>query len=80
MPLTQNDLIVFIVGELGLDEDEFDVDTLLFSDGVLDSFSMISIISFIEKQAGIRVGATEVTLENLDSISRMMAYVQRKTG
>jgi acyl carrier protein len=78
MPLTRDDLTEYIVGELGLDEDEFDEDTLLFSDGVLDSFSMMNIIAFMEKQAGIRVGATEVTLENLDSISRMMAYTQRK--
>ena len=80
MPLTRDALIGHIVGELGLDQDEFDDDTLLFSNGVLDSFSMINIIAFIEKQAGIRVGATEVTLENLDSISRMMAYTQRKAG
>jgi len=80
MPLTRDDLVEYIVGELGLDEDEFDEDTLLFSDGVLDSFSMMSIIAFMEKQAGIRVGATEVTLQNLDSVSRMMAYTQSKAG
>lgn len=80
MSLTRDDLAEYIVGELGLDEDEFDEDTLLFSEGVLDSFSMMSIIAFMERQAGIRVGATEVTLQNLDSISRMVAYTQRKTG
>lgn len=80
MALTSESLTQYISGELGLEEQEFEDDTLLFSSGVLDSFSMISIISYIEKQAGIRVGATEVTLNNFDSVSRMMAYVQRKTG
>lgn len=80
MPLTKDALLKYIVDELGLDEDDFDEHTLLFSDGVLDSFSMLRVISFVESQAGIRVGATEVTLENLDSVSRIMAYTQTKTG
>ena len=52
--------------------------TALFSDGTIDSVGMIDLIAFIEEQAGIEVGQADVTLDNFDSIERILAYVRGK--
>jgi acyl carrier protein len=54
--------------------------TALFSDGTIDSVGMIDLIAFIEEQAGIEVGQADVTLENFDSIERILTYVRGKQG
>lgn len=52
--------------------------TALFSSGLLDSFAMVDLVSFIEKSAGIRFRAKELTLENFDSIDGMTAFLSRR--
>jgi acyl carrier protein len=54
--------------------------TALFSDGTIDSVGMIDLIAFIEEAAGIEVGQADVTLENFDSIERILTYVRAKQG
>lgn len=54
--------------------------TTLFSDGTIDSVGMIDLIVFIEQEAGIQVGQADVTLENFDSIERILSYVRMKLG
>lgn len=77
--MTSNDLKQFFRHELGL-RDEFADDALIFSTGVIDSFAMIELITFIEGRAGIKVAPMEVTLENLDSIDRILSFVAAKQG
>jgi D-alanine--poly(phosphoribitol) ligase subunit 2 len=79
MALTQEMLFKFLAGDLDV-EDEVKDDTLLFSTSLIDSFQMMSLIEYIEKNSGIRVPPTDVTLENLDSVSRILAYVARRTA
>ena len=79
MGLGRDAIIAYMVDELCIDEFEVaDDDTLLFSSGLLDSFSMINLIGFIEREASIRVRPTEVTLDNLDSLGRIMNYLERR--
>lgn len=54
---------------------EADGETLLFSSGLLDSVAMMGIIGFIEEQAGFDVRPADVTLENFDTVARIVAYV-----
>jgi acyl carrier protein len=48
---------------------------LLFSSGILDSFTMISVVTCLEKSFGIRVRPVDITLENFDSLDRIARYV-----
>lgn len=52
----------------------------LFSDGTIDSVGMIDLIAFIEQETGIEVGQADVTLDNFDSIERILVYVRAKSG
>ncbi len=53
-------------------------DTLLVTDGYVDSTGMLEIIAFLESEYGIRIADTETTPENLESIERIAAFVARK--
>ncbi|MCH9671474.1 MAG: acyl carrier protein [Gammaproteobacteria bacterium] len=76
--MTEQDLIGFLTSDMGVDEGDVDASTLLFSDGILDSVLMVDLIQFIETKSGIRMSPTEVNLDNLDSVGKILAYVEQK--
>jgi acyl carrier protein len=55
-----------------------DADTSLFKDQLLDSMSLTNLITFIEDEFGIKVGAMDVVFENLDTVNHMLAFIARK--
>ena len=70
-------IIGFFQDELGLDTDDIEPSTLLFTDSIVDSFALVSILLFLEGQANIEISPRDVNLDNFDSIERMLAYVER---
>jgi acyl carrier protein len=54
-----------------------DTDSLLDA-GIIDSTGVLELISFLEKEFGIKVEDEELVPENLDSVSRLVAFVERK--
>lgn len=55
-------------------------DTPLRTIGIVDSTSMLEIVSFVERRYGIDVEAYEASVENFDRIEDIAAFVQRKQG
>lgn len=74
MSLSQQDLLTYLRDELNI-EDAIDAETELFSGGMLDSVSMVSLITFIEERTGAVIQPADVTLENFDSVQRISDYV-----
>ncbi len=60
------------------DPAELHDDTLLVSGGYVDSTGMLEVIGFLEQEFDVRIADQEMTPENLDSISRMAAFLARK--
>lgn len=50
----------------------------LLEHGVIDSTGVLEVIAFIEETFAITVDDSEMLPENLDSIERIAAFVQRK--
>ena len=80
MAVTRESLVEFMVENFGVGPHEIGDSTPLFSAGLLDSFCMINLIVHIEKAEGIRIGATEVTLDNLDTVARILAFVASRAA
>jgi acyl carrier protein len=78
MALDRKSLRRFLQEKQGLEPEDFEDDTLLFSSGLIDSFSMVDLIMFIEEAAGFRVHPADVTLNNFDSIDRILAFVEAR--
>ncbi len=75
MPLTRENLLAYLHDEHDIDPaDLHDDDTPLFSSGLLDSFSMVELVAFIERESATKLRATQVTLNNLDTVSRILGF------
>jgi len=75
MALNRETLLEYFDEQMGLDTTEIDDQTLLFSSNVLDSFSLVDLMMFIEKEAEIKIEPLEVTLDNFDSMERIFNFV-----
>ena len=77
MALTKEQLLGALQNRLGLDVGSIDDETPLFSSGLIDSFSLVELIAFIETQAGFRIEPMDVSLENLDSVGRILRFANQ---
>ena len=59
--------------DLGADESLMDA-------GVLDSTGVLELIGFLETHFNISVNDTDLTPDNLGTVSSIVTYVARKTG
>jgi acyl carrier protein len=64
----------FLFGE----DDDLDNNDSFLEKGLLDSTGVLVLVDHLEDTHGIEVGGDEITPDNLDSISLIAAYVERK--
>ena len=55
-------------------------DASLLEEGIMDSTGVLDLVMFIEETFGIVVKDEELIPENLDSVNKLVAFVERKTG
>jgi acyl carrier protein len=55
-------------------------DTSFLNSGIVDSTGILELVMFLETTYGIKVDPQEMLPENFDSVSRVAAFVTRKTG
>ena len=70
----------FICDELGYEPAEIADETLLFSTGLVDSFTFVGLVALVESRIGEPLDARAVTVENFDSISRITAFLRANVG
>ena len=55
-------------------------DVSLSDNGVIDSIGVLELIAFIEDTFEVKVRDEEIVPDNLDSVDRIAAYINDKTG
>jgi len=50
----------------------------LFSEGLLDSMMVLELTVFVERISGVQFPPSDITLENIDSVGRILAFIQSK--
>jgi len=71
-------LLDFIRDEFLDDPDtEIDANTKLISSGMIDSFSLVSLQTFIEKEFGKRIPAPRITAESFDTVKQMIEIINQ---
>src|SRR5262245_1146240 len=78
---TQNIIKDFIVDSLLVASDRSDIgaDEPLTSSGLIDSLGMLRLIMFLEEHFNVHIGDGEVGEENFGTVSRLAAFVDRKS-
>ena len=59
------------------DDQEITEKTPLITSGIVDSFSMVSLLRFLEKKYAIHIPDADATPEAFDSVERIVALVRR---
>lgn len=75
------ELVLNYVKNEYLDEEEIDLnyDTPLISSGYVDSFSMVSLLVFLENKFKIKIPPSKATPEAFDSVNKIIALVNQFT-
>jgi len=55
-------------------------DDPLLDAGIIDSMGVLELITHLEESYGIKIGNDELVPENLDTISRIRAFLEKKTS
>jgi acyl carrier protein/D-alanine--poly(phosphoribitol) ligase subunit 2 len=72
----KNIILNYVIKEYLEDEDEkITYDTPLISSGYVDSFSMVSLLVFIENKFKIKIPPSKATPEAFDSVNNIVALV-----
>ena len=80
MAITEVSLKAVLEDDMGIDVTDIGPQTLLFSTGIIDSFALVTLMTYLEKEGKFRVDPADVNLENMDSIERILTYVERATS
>lgn len=56
----------------------FQDDDSLLGKGIIDSTGILSLIAFIEQQFDLRIEDQEIIPDNLDSVNKINAFIERK--
>jgi acyl carrier protein len=74
MAIDRQILTAFLKTRFGLAVESLDDEEALFSSGLLDSFNVTEVVSFVEEQTGCMVEADDLSFENLDSVGRIVRF------
>lgn len=56
---------------------EFEIEEGLISDGLLESFDLIQLIATLENEFGVEIGNRNITIENFDSLDKIISLMER---
>lgn len=68
----------FLVKHRASGSGEITADASLLEQGVIDSVTMVDLITFLESRYGIHIDDEEMTPENFDSLNAIVALVSSK--
>jgi acyl carrier protein len=54
-------------------------DTSLLEAGIVDSTGVLEVVQFLESQFGLQIEDDEIVPENVDSIARITAFIEKKS-
>ena len=76
--MNKEDLIEYIVDEYVEDDTEIGDETPLISGGVIDSFSIVSLKTWLEKKESITIPDEMGTAENFETVIKILALVEQR--
>jgi acyl carrier protein len=64
----------------GTEPDKLHDDDSFLESELIDSTGVLELVAFVEDKFSISVNDDEISLENLDSINRLIGFIQSKLG
>ena len=74
MSLTPEKILNHLKDKVGLDISSIKPDTALFTSNLLDSFSLVELILFVEEEMNTKIDPEDVRIENFDTVEQIMQF------
>ncbi len=74
----REDVEQFIRDNFFYEGEALDAEASFLETGVIDSTGVLELVGFLEERYGIKVADEDLTPENLDSLGRIEAFVEKK--
>ena len=74
MAIDRDKLREYLGNDLHVDLSEADDQSPLFTSGIVDSFAIVELMLFLETQLGTKLDPEDITLENLDTVEKILAF------
>jgi acyl carrier protein len=78
MSLTRETIIQFLDAELGVDVESVSDETELLSSGLVDSLAVMDLVTFVSREAGVKVNTSDITLNNFNTIPGILQFTAEK--
>ena len=66
----------YLENDLGVNVSSIKDDDLLFTSGLIDSFALIELLSFLESEFSCKIDIAQLSLDDLDTIEALSAIAQ----
>lgn len=76
--MNKEDLIEYIVDEYVEDDTEIGDETPLISGGIIDSFSIVSLKTWLEKKESITIPDEMGTADNFETVTKILALIEQR--
>jgi len=60
------------------DASQYDNDASFIGEGLIDSMGVMELVTYVQSRFGIPVEQHEVTPDNFDSVSKLVAFIRNK--
>lgn len=77
---TQKRVTDFVVQRFVKDNKNIGQDDSLLDSGLIDSVGIFELISFLETELGVDVDDEEIVPDNFETLGKLVAFVDGKTG
>jgi acyl carrier protein len=72
-------IVTFILENFPLDKDyDIPLDDSLMEEGIVDSYGLIELIAFIEKEFSLSIDDTKITKDNFDSVNKIALFISNE--
>lgn len=74
----QDKFLDFITIQFSVERDEINLEKSLIDEGIIDSFGLVEIASFIEKEFAIVIQDDQMNRNNFGSVLKIVDFIQRE--
>jgi len=76
----QNKLLDFITRSFMVEKEEIDLDKSMIDEGIIDSFGLIEIATFLEDEFQIKITEDKMIRANFGSVTKIVNFIEREQG
>ena len=72
-------LLSEVAVDYGLDKKSLSPDEDLITQGIIDSMGILKLVSFMEKNFGVKINNEDIVPENFQTLSALEKFIEKKT-